>query len=204
MRKVFVLAAAAILVAGIAAADIGTVSVSTNVTTYTGTYDVDLDFSMNTAGAASPSTGDFFIAIGQVYYPWPWQTTAPSFTATTSTDWPMQRTDTTTNWSFSKVYSLTAPVEMAGNWGWWVLGGGWNYFSGATSGGFIVWDSSQTLNYYTELPAPQPTATPTPGGPTPTPNQSALTPVPTLSTLGMVLMGILLAGIGLLVLRRTN
>lgn len=111
--------------------------------------------------------------------------------------------------SFTATFSATVP--RAANYQVWaaaIAGHTWPYTS------YNWFDISQGVsgNSYTITAGPMATTyvdsvvqpTPTQGGPTPTPNQSELTPVPTLSALGMALMGILLAGIGLLVLRRTN
>lgn len=194
----------------------GTLGSLTLTATQTGSLQVRLDAGVTTAGGdgvpfTGTTTGGNHVTLNDqvgLYaqiYDSPWQGGCQSWTSNPGPnwcfgDWAYFNNSPTALNSFAASFTTTVPqpddyqtfaLALVGVT-WPTTGFAWGFTSGSVSAAVV-----ETI-YIDIIP------TPTPGGPTPTPNQSNVSPVPTLSTLGIAVMGILLAGIGLLVLRRRN
>jgi hypothetical protein len=185
--------------AGIAHAEWGTISVSeTHV--YTGAWSVDMTMHITTVGAASPASYDWMGHIGQLYYPYTWNTTHPLFVSTTAQGFEQSGRQTNGGFPFNRnvLYSLTCPNAPGGTspspglWAFWL--GVWAADEGATT-----WTTTVTTG---PLPVDFPYS---PNQPTPTPPPvTPQNPVPTLSMPGLLVLGLIMAALGVLVLRRTT
>ncbi len=194
MKRVFLVAVLAIAVAGIASADFGTISITNDTAVAEGSWTIDVTMTMDTVGAASPLGSDWVGMGAQIYYPYTWNTAHPSFT----TVWEFRQSGRTTNggtpYHRAELFSHTAPVQIAGDWGVWTTV---NTFSGAYGG--TTW--SHTYPYYVvngphELPGPA-------AQPTPTDNPNAGgAPIPTMNAYGIFAMVALLLSVAVLVIIR--
>ncbi len=234
MKKVLALVAIAVLTSTVATAAVnpanptadakmtapdtrtnGTLGSLTISATQIGSLEVRIDASANTVGGdgvpfygtttgGSPVTlNDQVWLYAQIYdSPWQggcttWATPGPNWCAFNSEYF--VNSPTAQN-SFATSFTTTVPqpdtyqmfLLAAAGVTWPTPNYAWGFVSQSTDVG-----PAGTL-YVDILP------TPTPGGPTATPDFTGAVPVPTTSTLGLILMGALLVGVGLLVLRRSN
>lgn len=194
MKRICLVAVLVFAVAGIASADFGTISIAQDVSVAEGSWTIDTNITVDTAGAGSPVPSDWVGIGAQIYYPYTWDTTHPSYT----TVWSFRQSGRTTNGGtpYHRVenFSETAPVQIAGDWGVWTTV---NFFAGQWTG--TTW--SQQYPYYVlegphQLPGPPPQPTETPD-----PNAGGA-PIPTVNTWGMLAMICMLLGVAVLVIIR--
>ena len=199
MRKALLGLVFVLAVAGVASAEVGTISVSeTHV--FTGMWSVDMTMHITTTGATSPQPFDWFGHNGQLYYPFTWNTTHSLFVSTTAQGFEQSGRTTNGGFPFSRdvLYSLTCPDEpggtepTAGLWALWL--GVWALDSGAATWTTSVFSSSIPIDF--PYDPTQPTPTPPPGG-------YGGNPIPTLSMPALLVLGMIMAAVGVLVLRRS-
>ena len=200
MRKTLLAVVLMLAVAGAAQADFGTISISeTHV--FTGMWSTDMTLHITTTGATSPQDNDWMNNLGQLYYPYTWNTAHSLFVSTTAQGQEQSGRLTNGGYPFSRdvVYSFTCPDEpggtepTAGLWAFWlgvwaVDAGGTTWTTTVTSGPLPV-----TFPYDPSQPTPTP---PPPGG--------AAIPVPSLNAYGIVAMVLMLIGVAILVMWRRN
>lgn len=199
MRKTLFAVVLMLAVAGAAYADFGTISVSeTHV--FTGMWSVDMTMHVTTVGATSPHPYDWMGNNGQLYYPFTWSTAHPLFVSTTAQGFEQSGRTTNGGTPFARdvLYSFTCPDEpggtepTAGLWAFWL--GVWAIDYGtATTWTTSVFESSIPVTF--PYDPSQPTPTPPPGG-------YGGNPIPTLSMPALLVLGMIMAAIGVMVLRR--
>jgi len=199
MRKAILATILMLAVAGAAYADFGTISVS-ETHAYTGMWSVDMTMHITTVGAVSPNDYDWMGHVGQLYYPYTWNTTHSLYVTTTAQGFEQSGRVTNGGTPFSRdvVYSFTCPDAPGGTepstglWAFWL--GVWAIDYGTAT----TWTTTVTSG---PLPVDfpydpnQPTPTPPPGG-------YGGNPIPTLSMPALLVLGMIMAAIGVLVLRR--
>lgn len=191
MRKYMVVFAIAIMAAPFASADFGSASGSFSVTPVGGTLNATFNIDVTTTGAATPgyNSADVFQFIAQLY-----QTNGTTTTTSTIDIATAIRTLSSPSNYFNYSNTLTAP--FADTWLWWARFAATNTFQcPVTTGGVNCYWSTTTIGTGSEILDPtQPTATPDPnaGG----------APIPTTSVPGLVILGMILAGLGVWMLRR--
>lgn len=189
MRKVGLVAMVGILLAAPAAfADFGTWNTySVTPVNTLGSLDVDLVFTAGTAGdALTPAVDDTFYFLGQLYYPYPYPATT---TSVISSAYVPRGNPANTSWTHT--FAFTAPLETpTGVWGWW------GFLGNLTPSSNYVYSLTTTAGTLPVTYNPnQPTPTPPPGG-------YGGNPIPTLSMPALLLLGGILMGVGVLLLRR--
>lgn len=199
MRKALFAVVLMLAVAGAAYADFGTISVS-ETHSFTGMWSVDMTMHVTTVGAVSPHDYDWMGNNGQLYYPYTWNTAHSLFVSTTAQGFEQSGRVTNGGTPFARdvLYSFTCPDEpggtepTAGLWAFWL--GAWAIDYGTAT----TWTTTITSG---PLPVtfPYDPAQPTP---TPGPPSGDLNPVPTLSMPAILVLGMIMAAIGVLVLRR--
>jgi hypothetical protein len=190
MRKAILVLSVIMLATAGAWADFGNGNTSVTVTYLYPTLDVRFDMTASTTGAATPgyNSNDIYTFLVQLY-----QTSAGTTTTSTYYRFTNTRTGATpTTFNFSHV--LTAP--FADTWDYWTRFAAVNpnQCSVTTGGVFCYWSISNVNTGQVVVDPLQPTSTPSVGG-----NGE---PVPTLSMPALLLLGGILMGVGVLLLRR--
>jgi hypothetical protein len=200
MRKTLFAVVLMLAVAGAAHAEFGTISISeTHV--FTGMWSADMTMHITTTGATSPQPNDWMGHVGQLYYPYTWNTTHSLYVTTTAQGFEQSGRTTNGGTPFSRdvLYSFTCPDEpggtepTAGLWAFWL--GVWAIDGGGTA---TTWTTTITSG-------PIPVTFPyDPSQPTPTPSPVvSRNPVPTLSMPALFFLGAIILGVGVLILRRS-
>lgn len=196
MRRILFALVLVVAMAGVAGADIGTISMTWSHVN-TGPWDVDLTMTGTTTGATTPQPNDWFMLFGQLYYPYTWNTAHSLFVSDAGANQSGRSTNGGFPFSRTEVYSLTAPDEPGGTS---PTPGLWAFYVAviAVEAGGTTWTT-------TVFEGPVGTTLPwDPGQPTPTPSPVVgRTPVPTLSMPALFFLGAIILGVGVLILRRS-
>ena len=191
MRKVVFVLVLVLTMASGAWADFGNGNTSVTVSYFPPSLDVDFSIVATTTGAATPGYGsnDRFQFIAQLY-----QTNA-GVTTTSTIDISNNTRTGPTPTTFSYSHSLTAPY--ADTWLWWTRFAAVNpYQCDVTTGGvYCYWSIASTDYGSIDVDPTLPTPTPPPGG-------YGGDPIPTLSMPALLVLGGILMGVGVLLLRR--